>query len=54
MRGSVTAPLLALGGALLLSGCFEAPPIESEQIGADGVGHADHPESGPARRARLP
>ena len=38
MRGSVTAPLLALGGALLLGGCFEAPPVESRQIGADGVG----------------
>ena len=38
MRGSVTAPLLALGGALLLGGCFESPPVDSRQIGADGVG----------------
>ena len=44
MSGSVTArpgvapPLAILAGAFLLGGCFEAPPIESEQIGADGVG----------------
>ena len=44
MSGSVTVrprlapPLAILAGAFLLGGCFEAPPIESEQIGADGVG----------------
>ena len=35
-RGALVAATLAAGA--LLGGCWEAPPIEAEQIGPDGVG----------------